>query len=146
MIFLESIDYQLNLFADMNAQEDESFLQQTLKDLEVIKTMFADIVSAWERGDAPRLGSILDISFKDHPDIYNRFFAQRNKAWINKIADLKIQADTVFVVVGAGRLFGPDNLLQLLRDRGYMIKQIPEHVRGATFPPATFPPVSISEQ
>ena len=137
MVFLESIEYQLSLFADMNAQEDESFLQQTLKDLEVIKTMFADIVNAWERGDAPRLGSILNRSFKDHPDIYNRFLAQRNKEWVTKLEDLITQGDTVFVVVGAGHLVGPDNLLQLLRDRGHTIEQIPAHVRAANFPPET---------
>jgi uncharacterized protein YbaP (TraB family) len=132
MVFLESIDYQLSLFADMNAQEEESFLQQTLKDLEVIITMFADIVSAWERGDAPRLGSILNISFKDHPDIYNRFLAQRNKAWVTKIEDLITQGDTALIVVGAGHLVGPDNLLQLLKDRGYTIEQIPAHMGNAT--------------
>ena len=127
MAFLESIDYQISLFADMNSHEEESFLQQTLKDLEVVETMFADIVSAWKTGDAARLGSILSISFKDHPDIYNRFLAQRNKAWISKIEDLIARDDTVLIVVGAGHLVGPDNLLQLLRKRGYTIEQIPAH-------------------
>jgi uncharacterized protein len=137
MVFLESIEYQLSLFADMNAQEDESFLQQTLKDLEVIKTMFADILSAWEEGDAARLGSLLNISFKDHPDIYNRFLAQRNREWVAKIEDLIMQGNTAFVVVGAGHLVGPDNLLQLLRGRGYAIEQITAHVGAATFPRET---------
>jgi uncharacterized protein YbaP (TraB family) len=124
LVFLESIEYQLSLFGDMNAQEEESFLQQTLKDLEVVKTMFADIVSAWEMGDAPQLGSILNISFKDHPDIYNRFLAKRNKEWVTKIEDLIMQGDTALVVVGAGHLVGSDNLLQLLRNRGYTGEQI----------------------
>ena len=124
MIFLESIDYQISLFADMNSQEEESFLQQTLKDLEVVKTMLADIIKAWEQGDAPRLGSILTMSFKEHPDIYNRFLAQRNKEWVNTIEDLILNGDSALVVVGAGHFVGPDNLLQLLRSRGYTIDQI----------------------
>jgi uncharacterized protein len=124
MIFLESIDYQISLFADMNVHEEESFLQQTLKDLDVVKTMLADIVKAWEQGDAPRLGSILTISFKDHPDIYNRFIVQRNKAWVDEIEDLMAYGDTALVVVGAGHFAGPNNLLQLLRNRGYTIEQI----------------------
>lgn len=146
MVFLESNEYQLSLFADMNPQEDASFLQQTLKDLEVIKTMFADIVRAWERGDAPRLGSILNISFKDHPDIYNRFLAQRNKEWVAKIEDLITQGDTAFVVVGAGHLVGPDNLLQLLRGRGYTIEQIPAYAGDTTIPAKNLNHASISDQ
>jgi len=79
MVFLKSIEYQINLFAGMDSYEEESFLQQMLKELEVVKTMSATIVSSWENGDATQLGSILQISFKDHPDIYNRFLAQRIK-------------------------------------------------------------------
>ena len=130
MVFLESIEYQLSLFADMSAQEDESFLQQTLKDLEVVKTMLADIVESWEQGDAPRLGSILNISFKDHPDIYNRFLSQRNKEWVTKIEDVIMQGDTALVVVGAGHFVGPDNLLELLMDKDYTIEH-PEPQSGS---------------
>lgn len=64
--------------------------------------MFADIVKAWERGDTHRLGSILTISFYNHPDIYNRFLAQRNKDGIIKIVDLIVHGDTALIVVGAG--------------------------------------------
>jgi uncharacterized protein YbaP (TraB family) len=135
MVFLESIDYQINLFAEMNAQEEESFLQQMLKDLEVVETMFADIVSAWKTGDTARLGSILTISFKDHQDIYNRFLTQRNKAWVNKIEDLMAYGDTALVIVGAGHLVGPDNLLQLLKDKGYAVEQIPAHAGVAAISP-----------
>jgi uncharacterized protein YbaP (TraB family) len=134
-VFLESIDYQINLFAEMNAQEEESFLQQMLKDLEVVETMFADIVSAWENGDAEQLGSILTISFKDHPDMYNRFLAQRNKAWIKKIEGLMAYGDNALVIVGAGHLVGPDNLLQLLKDKGYTVEQIPAHAGVAAISP-----------
>jgi len=134
-VFLESIEYQLNLFANMDAGEEDAFLQQTLKDLEVVKTMFADIVSAWETGDAARLESILTISFKDYPEIYDRFLIQRNKAWVSTIELLIGQGGSAFVVVGAGHLVGPDNLLQLLKDRGYTLEQIPAHTGVAAVSP-----------
>ena len=138
-VFLESIDYQINLFAEMNTEEEESFLQQMLKDLEVVKTMFADIVRAWETGDAAQLESILAISFKDHPAIYNRFLVQRNKAWVGKIEDLIAYGDTALVVVGAGHLVGPENLLQLLKNRGYTVEQIPAHAGVTTISAENLP-------
>jgi uncharacterized protein YbaP (TraB family) len=135
MVFLESIEYQINLFAGMDSYKEEAFLQQMLKELEVVKTMLDDIVSSWENGDATQLGSILHISFKDHPDIYNRFLAQRNKVWVGKIEDLIAYGDTALVIVGAGHLVGPDNLLQLLRNRGYTVEQIPAHAEIAALSP-----------
>jgi hypothetical protein len=116
----------------MNTHEEESFLQQTLKDLEVVNTMFADMVRAWERGDDAQLGSLFTMSFKDHPGIYNRFLTQRNKAWVSKIEDLMVYGENVLVVVGAGHLVGPDNLLQLMRNRGYTLQQIPAHAGVTT--------------
>jgi uncharacterized protein YbaP (TraB family) len=135
IVFLESIEYQINLFAGMDSYEEESFLQQMLEELKVVKTMSATIVSSWENGDATQLGSILQISFKDHPDIYNRFLAQRNKAWVSTIEDLIEHGDNALVVVGAGHFVGPENLLQLLRNRGYTIEQIPAHAETAALSP-----------
>jgi uncharacterized protein YbaP (TraB family) len=135
MVFLESIEYQINLFAEMNSQEEESFLQQMLKDLEVVETMLTDIVSAWETGDAEQLGSILTISFKDHQDIYHRFLTQRNKTWLSKIEGLMAYGDNALIIIGAGHLVGPDNLLQLIKDKGYTVEQIPAHAGAAAISP-----------
>jgi len=133
-VYLEPVEYQLGLFADMDAGEEEAFLQQTLKDLEVVKTMFADIVSAWERGDAARLESILSLSFKDYPEIYDRFLAQRNKAWTGTLERLMEEGGSAFVVVGAGHLVGPDNLLQLLKEKGYVVEQVSGHAAVTAVP------------
>ena len=135
MVFLESIEYQITLLAGMDSYEEESFLQQMLEELEVVKTMFADIVSSWKNGDVTQLASILHISFKGHPDIYNRFLAQRNRAWMSKIEDLIAYGDNALVIVGAGHLVGPDNLLQLLMNRGYTVEQTPAHAEIAKLSP-----------
>jgi uncharacterized protein YbaP (TraB family) len=123
-LFLETLEFQMKLFAELNSKEGDAFLRQTLKDLEVIETMLPDIEGAWKNGDTAKFGSIIAISFKDYPDIYNRFVAQRNKAWVSTIERLLAQGDTALVIVGAGHFVGPDNLLQLLQDKGHTIEQI----------------------
>ena len=135
--FLETLDFQIELLAGLSGTEGDAFLRQTLKELEVIETLFPDMVNAWENGDTARFGTIMALSYNDLPEIYNRFIVQRNKAWVSKIEDLVAHGETALVVVGAGHLVGPDNLLQLLKDRGYTIEQIPAHVRAATFLPET---------
>lgn len=121
IIFLETIDYQLGLFTKMGKAEQASFLGQALKDLEVIETMASEMVSSWKTGDVDKLNSIINLSFKAHPDIYNRFIIQRNKRWISRIEDLMRQDENVLVIVGAGHLVGTENILELLKKRGYKI-------------------------
>jgi len=52
---------------------------------------------------------------------------------VSTIEGLIEHGDNALVVVGAGHLVGPDNLLQLLRTMGYTIEQITAHTGVATF-------------
>ncbi|MCJ7664786.1 MAG: TraB/GumN family protein [Desulfobacterales bacterium] len=127
-LFLETLDSQIALFSEVGGDQAEAFLRQTLKDLDVVETMLPDMVGAWKTGDAARLESIMTISFKDYADIYDRFITQRNRVWVDIIEQLLAQGGTTLVVVGAGHLVGPENLLQLLKNKGYAIEQIPASV------------------
>jgi len=121
IIVLETLDYQLGLFTKMGKAEQESLLRQTLKDLEVIETMASQMVEAWRTGDVDKLNSIIRLSFKEYPDIHNRFIIQRNKRWISQIEDLMRQDENVLVIVGAGHVVGTGNILELLKKKGYKI-------------------------
>lgn len=122
-IFLETVEHQINLFAQLDVCEQESFLGQTLKDLEVIETLASDMVAAWKTGNVDKLSSIITISFQEYPDIYDRLFVQRNKEWVAQIDHLTKQNDNVLVVVGAGHLVGTEGLVELLKKKGYTVKQ-----------------------
>jgi uncharacterized protein YbaP (TraB family) len=121
--FLEPAEYQLNLLAKMNKQDQSSFLDQTLRDLELISQLAGDLVSYWKTGDADSLHGLLFKSFKDYPSIHNRLLIQRNKKWVLKIENLMRENKNVLVIVGAGHLVGPDGLIDLLEEKGYKLKQ-----------------------
>jgi uncharacterized protein YbaP (TraB family) len=123
-IFLEPVEFQIDLFAKMGPREQESFLKQTMEDLAIIESMVSDMVNSWQTGDVDTLGSIMNMSFSKHTDIYNRLMVQRNRKWVSRIEDLLNKDGNVLVIVGAGHLVGDDNLLQLLRKRGYKIEQL----------------------
>ncbi len=135
--FLENLDFQIALFSELGSVEAEALLRQTLKDLEVIETMLPDIVSAWQTGDAARFEADVLTSFKDYPQIYDRFLAQRNRAWAGFIEQLLAQGGTTLVVVGAGHVVGPENLVQLLKDKKYTIEQIAAYTVTAATPTKT---------
>ena len=122
-IFLEPVEFQIDLFAEMGPREQESFLRQTMEDLAVIESMLSDMVNSWQTGNVDSLGSILNMSFSEHPAMYERLMVQRNKKWVSRIKDLLNRDGNVLVIVGAGHLVGDENLLQLLREKGYKTEQ-----------------------
>ncbi len=123
MVFLEAAEYQLKLLGEMDRHDQENFLRQTLKELEVIGKMAPDMLNAWETGDIDGLNEIMTISFEEHPEIHERLVTRRNRAWISKIRNLAHQDGNVLVIVGAGHLIGKESVLDLLKERGYKIRQ-----------------------
>jgi len=123
ILFLESVSDQLRLFTEMSKEQEASFLQQTLEDIDVLETKSADLIGAWTSGDADRLRSIVEIGFKGHAEIYEKMVVQRNKNWATQIDRLIQQGGNALVVVGAAHLVGEESVLRLLGSRGYEIKQ-----------------------
>jgi len=108
---------------EMDRNDQEDFLMQTLKELDVIGEMASDMLNAWETGDIDGLNEMITISFEDYPEIYDRLVTGRNRAWISKISNLAHQDGNVLVIVGAGHLIGKESVLDLLEERGYKIRQ-----------------------
>lgn len=122
--FLEPAEFQLNLLGNMVKKDQIAFLNQTLKDLEVVNQLAADLVKFWKAGNATGLHELLFKSFKDYPDIHDRLLIQRNKKWVDEIEALMRENKNVLFVVGAGHLVGPESVIDLLKKRGYTVKQL----------------------
>jgi len=120
---LESVEYQLNLLGKMNAQDQKSFLDQTLKDLDISAQLADDMMTAWQHGAADDLYELLFKSFDDHPGIEDRLLTRRNKEWLPQIEKMLKTPRTTMVIVGAGHLIGPEGLVELLKQKGYDVKQ-----------------------
>jgi len=122
-IFLETVDQQLQLFSAMPAPQQESFLRQTLYDLDLMGEIAPDIVRVWTTGDTHTLYELLSRSFSDYPDLYRRLFTERNRRWVPKLERLLGSRRHAFVVIGAGHLVGPEGLVSLLTTKGYALVQ-----------------------
>ena len=121
--FFESIDFQLDLLGKMSAHDQNAFLGQTLKDLDVAAQMADDMLRSWKKGDVDSLYSILFKSFKGYPQIENRLLHRRNIDWAKKIVEMMAEDKNIFIVVGAGHLIGPGSVVALLNEKGYEVKQ-----------------------
>lgn len=123
MLFLETNEYQLNLFAGLSRKRQEDLLRQTLKELSIIESQFAEMVQAWTDGDARAFEEIVREGFIEYPEIYRRFIINRNLRWVPVIEKMMNSESDVLMIVGAGHLVGKGNLIEMLERRGYELKQ-----------------------
>lgn len=121
--YLEPPEYQIDLLGKMAEKDQNDFLQQTLKDLELVSELADDLVKNWESGNADKLHALLHRSFKNYPNLNDRLLIQRNIKWVQEIEDALRQNKNVLFVVGAGHLVGPESVVDLLRKAGYEVKQ-----------------------
>jgi uncharacterized protein YbaP (TraB family) len=123
LIFLETNEFQINLFAGLSRSRQEALLRQILTEIKVIESMYADMVDAWKKGDADRLGLMMDESFTGFPDLHDRLITKRNRRWVAKILSLAKRKGDMLVVVGAAHLVGDKSLVDLIRRKGYDVRQ-----------------------
>ena len=121
--FLEPAEFQINLLGNMVEQDQFDFLSQTLNDLEVVNELSGDLVRLWKVGDADKLHELLSKSFEDYPQLHDRLLIQRNKNWVEQIEGAMRKNKNVLFVVGAGHLVGPESVVDLLKNKGYQVKQ-----------------------
>ena len=121
--FLEAVDFQIDLLGNMAAQDQNAFLGQTLKDLEMVNELAGDLVKFWKAGDSNRLHNLLAKSFKEYPELYDRLLIRRNKKWVKEVEAATRKNKNVLFVVGAGHLVGPESVIDLLSQRGFEVKQ-----------------------
>jgi uncharacterized protein YbaP (TraB family) len=121
---LETIDYQLSLFDQMSADEQDRMLAESLKDLDKEQANVLTLTNAWKAGDAPGVERLVLDDVKDDRAMYERLLVNRNRNWLPKLEALLSRKGRAFVVVGAAHLVGPDGLIAMLKAKGYKVEQL----------------------
>ncbi len=123
---LESLDYQINLLAGLNDEEQELFLLYTLRELRILVQEVDKLVDAWKSGAVEKMESTITKSLAEDRrfyTIYDKLIYKRNRNMTQKIEGYLKTNGTYFVVVGAAHLLGDKGIIQLLKDRGYSVEQ-----------------------
>ncbi len=122
---LETVAQQISFIANMGAGEEDQLIAYTLRDIKTLKSMFADMKTAWRIGDNAALREIGLLPMKsEFPALYKLILKDRNDAWLPKIVSMFESPEIEFVLVGALHLVGEDGLLAQLKRDGYAIEQL----------------------
>jgi len=128
IVELETFPEQMDLLAGLSPEEEELFLQATLREAADLPGAMADFWTAWRRGDTAGFAELLFKDFKRYPELsglLDRLIIRRNHVMLERLEPLLTASGrSPFVIVGAGHLVGEEGLLALLAARGYRLEQL----------------------
>lgn len=122
---LETMDFQLGLFASMPDALQIAMLESTLKDMDQMPAMSETMKQKWVTGDAAGFAKLMHGMNAQSPQGYKLIFSDRNATWAKWIDDRLDRPGTVFMAVGAGHLAGQSSVQDLLAKRGIKAKRLP---------------------
>jgi uncharacterized protein YbaP (TraB family) len=123
----ETLAGQFAFFDQLATEEQEQFLDETLKQVENPQYI-EDLHRLWRNGDADGMWQMTAVEMvKKAPQFYRSFLVDRNNAWLPRISDFLQQNshDDALVVVGSLHLLGEDGLIALLKKQGYRVDRLP---------------------
>lgn len=121
---LETIDMQIAAISGGSQSEQLDALKLTVAQLRSGRTAqyLEALVRGWKSGDADGMDRLIRETMV--PGQMRTLIDQRNVAMSDKIVRNMADGKTRFVVVGMGHLVGTDGIPQLLKRRGYRVRQI----------------------
>jgi len=124
LAFLQSPNDTINMFGAMSEKDQVRLLDKSIHDAQTLTNFLARVETAWKTSDMDAATGIINESFAAYPDVRKALFQSRHAKWAE---DLQSQAgieEQVFALVSLSSLVGPDNLLDQLKERGYLIAQV----------------------
>ncbi len=121
---LESIDDQLSFLKSMGDGKENELILYTIEDLEKNTELFKQMLESWRRGEEDLIMELNDELKLEYPDVYKSILSGRNENWIPILESFFETPETEFVIFGAAHLYGPDGVLELLKDKGYKVQQL----------------------
>ncbi len=121
---LETLGQQIRLLEQLSTVNPNKLLLETIKEIENANQSFQDLLNAWQNGNARALDSLINVGLKEFPEIEAFLLIQRNENWLQKIEPLLTKEQNYLIIVGAGHLVGPKGLVEMLRKKGYTVKQL----------------------
>lgn len=122
---LESFEFQIKLIAELPS--DEQSFSDALLNMADFESEWRGLERAWKEGDADLMYELaIGEGMRDFPSLENYYevlFFKRNVKMAEQLEQCSSEK-VCFMVVGAGHLVGPLGVVDLLQQKGYLLKQL----------------------
>lgn len=131
IVSLESAEFQLSLLAGLPPEIQELSLRDTLGRFDDVSDYLTHLVGAWRVGDEDALEAFFFESYEEDP-AFEPFFEilifRRNQSMAERLRVLldaeQHDGESVFVVIGAGHVIGPQGVPAILAGWGYPVTRL----------------------
>jgi uncharacterized protein YbaP (TraB family) len=123
IVALETVDQQIQFLQKINEVDADLLIRTTLEELDNLSATLGQATELWRKGDMEKLDQLKGKKLRaEVPVLYRELVVNRNKAWVAQFNQMLRTPESEFILVDAMHLGGPDNLLQLLKAEGYVVK------------------------
>ena len=123
---LESVEFQIQLFASLTDKQQNELLEQTLGEISSVAEEFEKMILAWKNGELEDLRAMLFREAERYPDLMNLFLTARNLSWMDRLEQMLKNGEKAMILVGTGHFTSDTGLIELLRKRGYRVRHYRE--------------------
>ena len=116
-IALETLESQIDAMKSMG---DINYYEMNL---ETIFLTTDDMVEVYLEGDIYELDKLMNSSLSMYSDGYSKLIVERNFAMVDTLEN-KLKNQKLFCAVGAGHLAGGSGIINLLRSKGYTVRNV----------------------
>lgn len=120
---LETAEFQISILAGLSPEDQKTFLTLSLDELDLVEDLFIEMRDAWLAGDREALNALINQGTEVIPGLAEALLYQRNRNWTEELIELMDVPGQYFVAVGAGHLVGINNLIALLGEAGFEVKE-----------------------
>jgi uncharacterized protein YbaP (TraB family) len=124
MRWLETPEFQIDLITSLGDGMENDLVFYSLKDLGQLRTLFNQLIRAWQSGDLIAIEQLFITNMTEYPELYADMLIDRNQRWIPQIEAMLQTPETEFVLVGVAHAAGEHGVLKLLKQRGYVVEQV----------------------
>ena len=118
---LETVERQFGAFDTLPERAQRALLVQTVQEAKDMRGLYDRILKAWAKGDMAALAEEDKMGVQPDPEVEEAILIARNRDWVGAIEALKGRP---FIAVGAGHLTGRDNLIDLLKAKGFTVTRV----------------------
>jgi uncharacterized protein YbaP (TraB family) len=128
MLFLESVDFQIDLVVSMFDENMDEYIDYSVADLEkdkeTINTEIEKMLNDWTNGTDEYIVQLNNELKADYPSVYDSLIKDRNTAWVPVIEGYLDTSPVEFIIVGLAHIHGEDGILKQMEQAGYLVNPV----------------------
>jgi len=121
---METIDDQIRCFNALDDELEDEIVLEAMQSLDEIESEFLRLKKAWKTGQVAIIDSVMNKHMNEYPELKKILLKERNKRWAQHVERMIENKENALIIVGTGHLVGEDSLIDILRNRGYRIRQM----------------------